>query len=348
MTQKEIAGILGISRATVSRALKGEENIKPETKKKILELCEEVGYKKSYISSILANKNQKNKTIYAFLVRSKNSKYLDGMVEGLEILKEEIIKYNVNLKLIVTDIEKPEDQLLKLKTILKYSDVDGVVIIPLLQKRVKEILDKNPEVHVVTLDKKINEEISFIGSDYENSGRVVAGVLSLLTEEKDKILILDSGEDKISSSIYLGGFLDQLKMNKVENIQINNIKNLGNNLHKISDIEGLEEIDYIYTTRYVSKVANYLKDSGFEKIKVVANGIDEGTIELIKERKIVVATKENYFLQGYLAGKVVFNKLNGDQSYVDYKTKSEVVFKENINQIEANHEKDIFKNFNIL
>ena len=348
MTQKEIAAILGISRATVARALKDDDNIKPETKKRVLDLCEEVGYKKNYISSVLANKNQRKKNIYAFLVRSKNENYLNGIAEGLEILKEEVAKYNVNLELIITDIDRPEDQVLKVRTVLKYSDVDGIIIIPLLQEEVEKILDDYSEVHVVTLDKKINDEISFIGSDYKSSGRIVGGIFSKLSRDEDRIIILDSEEDKISSKDYLEGFLEQLNLDERERVQVSYIEDLNNNLDEIGNIEGIRDAQYIYTTRHVSKVASFLRDIELEGIKIIANGIDRDTIELIKEDRIVVATKENYFLQGYLAGKVVFNKLSGDKAYIDYKTKSEVVFKENINQIEANHEKDIFKNFNIL
>ncbi len=348
MTQKEIAAILGVSRATVARALKGDANIKPETKKRVLDLCEEVGYKKNYISSVLANKNQRKKNIYAFLVRSKNENYLNGIMEGLEILREEIAKYNVNLEFIVTDIDRPEEQVLKVKTVLKYSDVDGIIIIPLLQGEIEKAVEEYPEVHVVTLDKKINDRISFIGSDYKSSGRIVGGIFTKLSGEGDRIIVLDSEEDKISSKDYLEGFLEQLNMSDAGRVQVSYIEDLNNNLDEIGNIEGIRDAQYIYTTRHVCKVASFLKDIELEGIKIIANGIDRDTIDLIKEDRIVVATKENYFLQGYLAGKVVFNKLSGDKTYIDYKTKSEVVFKENIGQIEANHEKDIFKNFNIL
>jgi len=348
MTQKEIASILGISRATVARALKDDENIKPETKKRVLELCEEVGYKKNYISSILANKNQRRKKVYALLVRSKNENYLNGMLEGIEVLREEVAGYNVDLEVVVTDIDKPKDQIVKLKTILKYNEVDGLIIIPLLQDEIEVVMKEYPEVHMVTLDKKINNEISFIGSDYRSSGRIVGGILTKLSDDKDKVIVLDSGEDKISSKDYLEGFLEQLESNGMRDIRVSQIKNLSNNLDEIEKIQGIGEARYIYTSRHVSKVAEFLKDRGLGQLKIIANGIDVDTIGLIKDERIVVSTKENYFLQGYLAGKVVFKKLNGDKGYIDYKTKSEIVFKENISQIEANHEKDIFKNFNIM
>lgn len=346
MTQKEIASMLGVSRTTVARALKGDESIKPETKNKILKLCEEVGYKKNYVGSILAN--QKDRKIYAFLVKSKNQKYLEEIIEGLEMLKEETSKYNVSLEIIVTDIAKPKEQIIKLNTILEYNNVDGIIITPMLKEEVVTSLKKYPHIPLVSLDKKINDEISFIGSDYKNSGRIAAGILTKLARAEDKVIVLDSDDDKISSSVYMEGFLEELDASNLKDIKVNYIKNLNNNLDEILKIDGIDEAKYIYTSRYVDKVANFLKDAGLNNVKLMANGIDKETISLIKQDQIVATTKENYFLQAYLAGKIIFNKLNGKREKIGYTTKTEIVFKENLNQIEANHERDIFKNFNIF
>ncbi len=346
MTQKEIASMLGISRTTVARALKGDKNIKPETKEKILKLCEEVGYKKNYIGSVLAN--LKTKKIYAFLVKSKNSKYLEEIMEGINMFKEETSQYNVSLEIIITDIEKPKEQIIKLNTILKYNDVDGIIIIPMLKDEVKSSLKNYPYIPLVSLDKKINDDISYIGSDYKNSGKIVAGILTKIARKDDQILIIDSNDDKISSSLYIEGFKERIRASNLKNVKTSCIKNLNNNLDEILKIDGLEKIKYIYTPRYISKVANFLNNKNLKNIKIVANGVDKETVALLKSDQIVVTTKENYFLQGYLSGKIIFNKINGKNEKIGYITKTEVVFKENLSQIEANHERDIFKKFNIF
>lgn len=346
MTQKEIASILGISRTTVARALKGDENIKPETKEKILKLCKEVGYKKNYIGSILAN--NKKKKIYAFLVKSKNKKYLDEITDGLEVFIKEISRYNISLEIIVSDISKPKEQILKLETILKYNDVDGIIITPMLKEEVVNTLENYPNIPLVSLDKKINDEIPFIGSDYKKSGIIIGGILTKLANEKDKIIVIKSDHDNISSDVYMSGFLERLNNSDLKNIEIQFIKNLNNNLDDILKIEGIREAKYLYTAKYVDKVADFLNDSNLNNIKIIANGIDIHTTSLIQKEQIIVATKENYFLQAYLAGKIIFNKLNGKDKKINYTTKPDIIFKENINEIEINHERSIFKNFNIL
>lgn len=50
VTIKDIARSLSISVATVSRALGGDGNIRPETKKKVLETAERLGYRRNPVA----------------------------------------------------------------------------------------------------------------------------------------------------------------------------------------------------------------------------------------------------------------------------------------------------------
>ena len=44
VTAKDVAEACGVSRITVNRALSGNENVKPETREKILKKAQEMGY----------------------------------------------------------------------------------------------------------------------------------------------------------------------------------------------------------------------------------------------------------------------------------------------------------------
>ena len=54
MNMKDIAKELGISVATVSRAINNSENINPETKKRVLEFVEKSGYTPNAIARNLS------------------------------------------------------------------------------------------------------------------------------------------------------------------------------------------------------------------------------------------------------------------------------------------------------
>ncbi len=55
VTAKDVAEACGVSRITVNRALSGNENVKPETREKILEKAQEMGYVPNLIARSLVN-----------------------------------------------------------------------------------------------------------------------------------------------------------------------------------------------------------------------------------------------------------------------------------------------------
>lgn len=59
VTAKDVAEACGVSRITVNRALSGNENVKPETREKILKKAQEMGYVPNLIARSLVNGKSK-------------------------------------------------------------------------------------------------------------------------------------------------------------------------------------------------------------------------------------------------------------------------------------------------
>lgn len=65
VTQKHIAEHAGVTQATVSLALKGHPNISPETRGRILQIAEKLGYQPDpYLAGLAAYRQQKREPIY--------------------------------------------------------------------------------------------------------------------------------------------------------------------------------------------------------------------------------------------------------------------------------------------
>ena len=56
ITLKDVAKVAGVSYATVSRALSGSPEIGEDTRKRILKLCEEMGYTPNAVARSMAMK----------------------------------------------------------------------------------------------------------------------------------------------------------------------------------------------------------------------------------------------------------------------------------------------------
>jgi LacI family transcriptional regulator len=134
-----------------------------------------------------------------------NENYSEDIKKGLEAAANEYANYNFKIKVIETDISDPQRQIAKLKEVVLNKKPDGIIIIPQLKDNIKTIIDDNPQIQFMTLDIPIGASIFHVGSDYYKSGKITANILSTVLREKEKILVIDTKSDEISSKQYLAG-----------------------------------------------------------------------------------------------------------------------------------------------
>lgn len=331
ITQKEIAEKLGISRTTVARAINGSPLIKEETKRKVLELVKETNYEKNYIGSSLGIK--KGKKVCALVVKSQNEFYTHEILRGIEEITNEYKAYNYQIKIEVTDINKPEEQILKLKEVLTHSDIDGIIITPLDKEKVYDILKPVlTRLKVLSLGIRLHKDIPHVGPDHEKQGKIAAGLMTQLLRENEKILIIDNGDDKVSSKQYLEGFLERIKTEKflIEGpIKCNGIDRCIEYLKEKlleKDIRGL------YINRYSHDVLEKLPLKLLEDKKIITNGIGKIIKKLIKKKVINMTVMEEISMEGYMAGKRIFEMLyKGKKLDKNWDiSKSHIIFYENL------------------
>lgn len=86
VTIYDLATALDISIATVSRALKDDPVVNKETKKKIFELAEEMGYRTNHFAS---NLRQKKTNTIGIIVHELNSNFITSVLAGVEKITTE-------------------------------------------------------------------------------------------------------------------------------------------------------------------------------------------------------------------------------------------------------------------
>lgn len=331
ITQKEIAERLGISRTTVARAINGSALIKEETKRKVLELVKETKYEKNYIGSSLGIK--KGKKVYALVVKSRNEFYTNEILRGIEEIVNEYKAYNYQIKIEVTDINKPEEQILKLKEVLTYDDIDGIIITPLDREKVYEILKSELiRLKILSLGIRLHKDIPHVGPDHKKQGKIAAGLMTQLLRENEKILVIDNGDDKVSSKLYLEGFLERIKS---ENFLIEGPIKCGGidkSIEYLKEKLLAKDISGLYINRYSHDVLEKLSSKLLEDKKIVTNGIGKIIKKLIKKKIINMTVMEEISTEGYMAGKRIFEMLyKGKKLEKNWDiSKSHIIFYENL------------------
>ncbi|WP_150466258.1 LacI family DNA-binding transcriptional regulator [Francisella sp. SYW-9] len=331
-TQKDIAKKLNISRTTVSRALMGNGSIKPETKEKILNLAKELDYSKNLIGSSLATKNPKK--IYAFIIKSLNESYSLEIKNGLLNAAKELKNYSTVVNIVETNIDAPKEQVEQLKRVIKEESPDGVIIIPQLKKQIKQIIKENPKIKFLTLDIAINNDIPHIGSDYSKSGEISANILAPLIRDNEKVLVLDTKSDEISSSKYLEGFYKEAKFQNINMVGPVYIDNILDNVDMIIDKYIMKDIVSIYSSRYLPEIIYAIKEHIPDiKLSVVCNGMNNRIYDFLSNKDILATVKENHTRQGYLATKEIFSMLHGEinnKKNIHQIVEAKIIFRSNL------------------
>ena len=330
VTQKEIAKRLGISRTTVARAINGSEFIKEETKSKILELASKLNYEKNYIGSSLAN--QKEKTVHCLIANSFNEFYTKEIIRGLNTIQKEYSIYNYNLKITPTEIHSPDKQIETLKSILKEGNIDGLIITPLNREVIYNILKPYfGKINIISIGTRLSENIPHVGPNHIKQGSIVAGIVSNLLRDNEKLLIIDNGDDNISSGMYLEGFLQRIKDTKIDIIGPIYCGNIEDSIHTIKKICSKDDIKGIYINRYAQEIYDMIDKSILEGKKIVTHGMAESIKNLIKSGIISFTVMEAVFTEGYNAGKMMFEMIYKKNVNTNWEVSdSKIIFLENL------------------
>lgn len=119
VTIYDVAREANVSMATVSRVVNGNQNVKPATRKKVLKVIEELGYRPNAVARGLASK--KTTTVGVIIPDISNSTYSE-LARGIEDIAT-MYRYNIILS---NSDQNPNKELQLLETMMG-KQVDGIV-----------------------------------------------------------------------------------------------------------------------------------------------------------------------------------------------------------------------------
>lgn len=159
LTILDIAERAGVSKSTVSLVLRGSNQIKAETKKRVLQVVQETGY--VYNRHAASMRSKKSKTI-GYIVTDINSLYCAELLRGVESVLDSA-GYSI---LIASASNSPEKQERQLIAMLEYG-VDGLLLAPSYGSTSGMLKDfQNMSIPCVLISRSIDgTEMDFVGTD---------------------------------------------------------------------------------------------------------------------------------------------------------------------------------------
>jgi len=300
ITIKRIAKLANVSRGTVDRVIHNRGNYSETAKKRVKQVLKQVDYKPNIIARALVSK--KPITFGVFMPKpDQDEKYWKLPEQGIKKAEKELKIYKIKIvyfyynKNSVSSFNNCFNKLLK-----KQTELNGLLIAPLMSELIKKIPD---EIPYVFFDSYVPNSkcISYIGQDSVQSGSLAAKLMCLLIRGEGKIAIVRMFpndyhiDDKIKS---FSSFFKQCKNIKVKVYETN-----GDSLNKLlknlfDDKENLRGI--FVPSAGARQIVEYINNKKIkEKIRIIGYDLTTKNKSFLRQGSIDFLLSQRPETQGY-------------------------------------------------
>lgn len=211
ITQKKIAEMAGVSRATVDRVLNNRGEVNESTKNKIEEIIHSLDYKPNRAGKALVIQ-QKHISIGCIIIDAKNPFYAE-IKKGIENKISEYAEYGISVIIKMAKMDDT-DQIRIIDELVK-QDINALVIQPvnskLLAKKLQEVADAGVQIVTTNTDIDGFNSFCYVGNCFQACGETAANLLALLMHNKTNVGIVTGFMNAKSHADRIDGFRKYVK-----------------------------------------------------------------------------------------------------------------------------------------
>ena len=189
VTMEMIARACDTSIGTVDRALNSRKGINAETRQRIMDKAEELGYRPNIMASALSRNTDAR---IAFIYPTNAHAFFSCITKGIQKAEAELSRYGIEIYYINTDPHDPASQL-KLLEELDYDGYDAFAINPLSSKCtafVDAIADSGKPVALFNNDLPSSRRLFYVGTDNSQCGRIAGEIMGLIMQGEGAVTVL--------------------------------------------------------------------------------------------------------------------------------------------------------------
>lgn len=203
ITIYDVAREANVSMATVSRVVNGNPNVKPTTRKKVLEVIERLDYRPNAVARGLASKKT---TTVGVIIPDVTNLYFSSLARGIDDIAT-MYKYNI----ILANSDQNDQKEVQVLNTLLAKQVDGLIYMGHKitdELRAEFSRSKTPIVLAGTVDP--DEQVGSVNIDYEAATE--QAINDLLTRGHERIAFVSGQQEEAINGIYrLAGYKKALK-----------------------------------------------------------------------------------------------------------------------------------------
>lgn len=318
VTIKQIADLCGVSRGTVDRVLNKRGKVHPETQALIEETIARMGFTPNIAGKALAAR--KRSLTIGVILSSEGNPFFDDVIRGIHQAQRELKDFGVRVKLKRLRGYVPREQLHQIH-LLTEEKMDALILHPIFDPAIADAIRllKEQGIATVTVNTDIPDStrLCYVGSDYEKGGRMAAGVVSLMMQDKAALGIVKGADNILGHRQRLEGFLQRISEGP-KSIQVAGYASAqDDDAIAFSSTKDMlinnPGIDALYVVGAgMAGVCRALIALHLEnRVKVVGFDSVPDTVEMMKKGIVRAVICQHPFTQGYRAVKAAYDYLVG-------------------------------------
>ncbi|MCI6085547.1 substrate-binding domain-containing protein [Selenomonas sp.] len=213
VTIKQIADMCGVSRGTVDRVLNNRGNVKPEKRKRVLEVMRELNYQPNPAGKALAAR--KHKPVVGILLPSEGIVFFDDVLETMHRMARRYEDYGVRFVWRLLRGYHADEQCAAIEELRH--EVNALIVNPMSEPAVIQKIDEcvADGIFVITInnDVELSHRQLYVGSDYYEGGQTAGALLQMIGPEELKTGVLMGSKAMLGHRQRLDGFCDILRKN---------------------------------------------------------------------------------------------------------------------------------------
>ena len=219
-TIQQIAGVAGVSRGTVDRALNNRGRINPEVAKRIEQIANEIGYVPKHrkkAGQSVGEADRERISRIGVVTQLSQSSFMIQVNKGLQDASDRLRERGIEV-VIKENASVDEQQQLAALQELEEEGMDALAIMPVecdsIREKINQLVEEK-HIPVVTFNTDIvgTKRTCFVGLDNWKSGQAAAGLMGLMMHGHGKVLGITGYFSNSAGSRRVDGFVAELKKN---------------------------------------------------------------------------------------------------------------------------------------
>ncbi|WP_239254920.1 catabolite control protein A [Listeria ilorinensis] len=203
VTIYDVAREANVSMATVSRVVNGNPNVKPVTRKKVLDVINQLGYRPNAVARGLASKRT---TTVGVIIPDISNVFYAELARGIEDIAT-MYKYNI----ILSSSDENEDKELQVLNTLLGKQVDGIIYMgEKITDQLQEEFDRSPAPVVLAGAVDLEKKLASVNIDYLEATK--SAVKRFADNGRKRIAFVSGSlEEPVNRELKLEGYKQALK-----------------------------------------------------------------------------------------------------------------------------------------